>query len=56
MTEPLDPERLGWWCQACRESHMIHCTEVESCIEVGHMKQLPYSEREKLFNALSRPV
>lgn len=47
-----DPDALGWWCQSCRKAGMLHCAEVESCVDIGHMKQLPYSERAERFAAL----
>lgn len=42
--EATDEQRLSWWCQDCREVGMIHCSEVESCVETGDMAQIPYAE------------
>ena len=47
-----DANALGWWCNACRRAGMLHCSEVEDCIEHGQMKQLPYHERARLAQAI----
>jgi len=47
-----DADALGWWCDACRRAGMLHCSEVEDCIEAGQMVQLPYSERMERHLAL----
>lgn len=46
------PDALGWWCQSCRSVGMVHCSEVEGCIEAGHMIELPYSERKSRHDTL----
>lgn len=50
-----DGDALSWWCDACRRAGMLHCSEVESRIEHGQMKQLPYHERARLAQAIREP-
>ena len=51
-----DADALGWWCDACRQVGLIHCSEVENCVATGQMVQLPYSERAKRHAAYRKDL
>ena len=50
--QATDPGALGWWCDACRNAGMLHCSEVEVCIDNGQMQQLTYAERLKRYTII----
>jgi hypothetical protein len=48
-TETKQDDGLAYWCQACRETGMIHCAHPDEC---GGMLRIPRPEAQVKYDAL----